>query len=119
MSLLSCSSLSYSCLSFSVSLTLSFSLLLPYSDATVIKARLKTERYYLTPDMFKADIQRMVANAKQYNAENTVYYQAAQELEEWLTTRWAQIDWPPRSSDMGEMVEEDTHATAAGGTKPH
>lgn len=50
-------------------------------DLSLIKRRLQSRRYYLTLDIFTADLKRMFANCKLYNAVDTVYYKLSTKLE--------------------------------------
>jgi histone acetyltransferase len=56
-------------------------LFLLYSDLSTIEKRLK-KGYYITREIFFADLQRMVDNCKTYNPETTEYYTAAVTLED-------------------------------------
>ena len=46
-------------------------------DLQLIMKRLRHRDYYLTLDIFKADIKRMLNNCRLYNSAETVYFQAA------------------------------------------
>ena len=46
-------------------------------DLQLIRKRLQHRAYYLTLDIFKADIKRMLNNCRLYNSAETVYFQAA------------------------------------------
>lgn len=39
--------------------------------------RLESEQYYITFEMFVADVRRMFANAHTYNSPETIYYKCA------------------------------------------
>ena len=39
--------------------------------------RLESEQYYVTFEMFFADVKRMFANARTYNSPETIYYKCA------------------------------------------
>lgn len=51
--------------------------------------RLK-QRYYRNSHSFKADMQRMFYNCRQFNADNTPYYKAGVELEAYFVDLWTQ-----------------------------
>lgn len=46
----------------------------------LIQQRLATQQYYLTLEMFAADIRIMLSNARKYNAQDTEYYKCANRL---------------------------------------
>uniref|UniRef100_A0A061RH03 histone acetyltransferase n=1 Tax=Tetraselmis sp. GSL018 TaxID=582737 RepID=A0A061RH03_9CHLO len=50
-------------------------------DLQMMRARLESGRYYLTLDIFTADLRRMFANCRFYNAPETIYYKLADRLE--------------------------------------
>ncbi|GBF97233.1 histone acetyltransferase [Raphidocelis subcapitata] len=50
-------------------------------DLSLVRARLEARSYYATLDAFLADLRRMFANCRYYNAAATPYYQAANRLE--------------------------------------
>jgi len=39
--------------------------------------RVESEQYYITFEMFTADVRRMFGNARTYNAPETIYYKCA------------------------------------------
>ncbi|WRX10383.1 GNAT domain - like 5 [Theobroma cacao] len=43
-------------------------------DLKTLSKRVESEQYYVTLDMFLADAKRMFANARTYNAPDTIYY---------------------------------------------
>lgn len=53
-------------------------------DLKTMSKRLDSEAYYITLDIFAADFRRMMANARTYNAPETVYYKCAQRLEQFF-----------------------------------
>lgn len=53
-------------------------------DLSTIGARLASGRFYITLDIFLADLRRIWANARLYNREDTVYYRQANQLEEFV-----------------------------------
>lgn len=46
-------------------------------DLKTIGKRLDSDIYYLTLDMFAADMKRMFANARTYNSPDTIYFKCA------------------------------------------
>ncbi|CAN1291724.1 Histone acetyltransferase GCN5 [Linum perenne] len=48
----------------------------PIDLKTMLK-RVESEQYYVTFDMFVADVKRMFANARTYNSPETIYYKCA------------------------------------------
>ncbi|CAL1369783.1 unnamed protein product [Linum trigynum] len=52
----------------------------PIDLKTMLK-RVESEQYYVTFDMFVADVKRMFANARTYNSPDTIYYKCATRLE--------------------------------------
>ncbi|GLU03598.1 hypothetical protein SLE2022_207880 [Rubroshorea leprosula] len=50
-------------------------------DLKTISKRVESEQYYVTLDMFIADVKRMFANARIYNSPDTIYYKCATRLE--------------------------------------
>ena len=95
-------------LSFFLSFFLFPSFLLPFFslfiDLTVIKARLKTEHYYLSPSLFKADLVQMCQNAMTYNAPDTEFHACGQRLLDLINKRYQMMRWPEWE---GEILEED------------
>ncbi len=59
-------------------------------DLSLIQQRLKSGTYYVTLDIFTADLRRMFTNCRIYNAAETIYYKIANKLEsfmdQWLNT---------------------------------
>ena len=49
-------------------------------DISTIRAKIERGGFYITLDIFVADVLRMFANAKLYNAQDTVFYKAAVKL---------------------------------------
>ncbi|CAA3032808.1 histone acetyltransferase GCN5 isoform X1 [Olea europaea subsp. europaea] len=43
-------------------------------DLKTLSKRVESEQYYVTLDMFVADVRRMFANARTYNSPDTIYY---------------------------------------------
>ncbi|KAL3517632.1 hypothetical protein ACH5RR_020221 [Cinchona calisaya] len=50
-------------------------------DLKTMSKRVESETYYLTLDMFIADVKRMFLNARTYNSPETIYYKCATRLE--------------------------------------
>ncbi|KAI5077371.1 hypothetical protein GOP47_0007195 [Adiantum capillus-veneris] len=56
-------------------------------DLKTISKRLESEMYYLTLDMFSADMKRMFANARTYNSPDTIYFKCANRLEVFFSNK--------------------------------
>ncbi|XP_021898004.1 histone acetyltransferase GCN5 isoform X2 [Carica papaya] len=50
-------------------------------DLKTMSKRVESEQYYVTLEMFLADVKRMFANARTYNSPDTIYYKCATRLE--------------------------------------
>ncbi|KAL9435993.1 hypothetical protein AB3S75_022121 [Citrus x aurantiifolia] len=50
-------------------------------DLRTMSKRVDSEQYYVTFEMFVADVKRMFANARTYNSPDTIYYKCATRLE--------------------------------------
>ncbi|KAJ6405694.1 hypothetical protein OIU84_013621 [Salix udensis] len=50
-------------------------------DLKTMSKRVESEQYYVTLEMFIADVKRMCANARTYNTPDTIYYKCATRLE--------------------------------------
>ncbi|CAH9074577.1 unnamed protein product [Cuscuta epithymum] len=50
-------------------------------DLKMLSKRVESELYYVTLDMFVADVRRMFTNARTYNSPETIYYKCATRLE--------------------------------------
>ncbi|GAB4821683.1 hypothetical protein N2152v2_008729 [Parachlorella kessleri] len=50
-------------------------------DLSSVEARLESRHYYVTLDIFVADMDRIFNNAKHYNSPDTVYYKLAAKLQ--------------------------------------
>ncbi|KAG0456764.1 hypothetical protein HPP92_024552 [Vanilla planifolia] len=46
-------------------------------DLKTMSKRLESEQYYVTFEMFVADVKRMFSNARTYNSPETIYYKCA------------------------------------------
>ena len=49
----------------------------PTIDLKTLSKRVESEQYYVTFEMFVADVKRMFANARTYNSPETIYYKCA------------------------------------------
>ncbi|KAG8088311.1 hypothetical protein GUJ93_ZPchr0010g8673 [Zizania palustris] len=58
-------------------------------DLKTMSRRVDSEQYYVTLEMFVADMKRMVSNAKTYNSPDTIYYKCASRLESFFTNKVA------------------------------
>lgn len=47
------------------------------TDLKTMSKRVESEQYYVTFEMFVADVRRMFANARTYNSPETIYYKCA------------------------------------------
>ncbi|CAL9037391.1 unnamed protein product [Musa banksii] len=56
-------------------------------DLRTMSKRLESEQYYVTFEMFVADVKRMCANARTYNSPETIYYKCANRLENFFTSK--------------------------------
>ncbi|KAJ3673874.1 hypothetical protein LUZ60_005866 [Juncus effusus] len=56
-------------------------------DLKTMMKRVESEQYYVTFEMFVADVSRMFANAKTYNAPETIYYKCATRLQNLFTNK--------------------------------
>jgi hypothetical protein len=54
-------------------------------DLSLVAARLAARTYYATLDMFIADLTKMVANCKYYNAPATPWYTCAHKVGQWVS----------------------------------
>ncbi|KAL2510753.1 Histone acetyltransferase GCN5 [Abeliophyllum distichum] len=50
-------------------------------DLKTLSKRVESEQYYVSLDMFVADVRRMFANARTYNSPDTIYYKCSTRLE--------------------------------------
>jgi len=53
-------------------------------DLSLVQARIKAGDYYRNRYMLQADLNRMVANCKAFNAAGTDYYEAAERFSDLL-----------------------------------
>jgi histone acetyltransferase len=51
--------------------------------------RVESEQYYVTLEMFVADMKRMFNNARTYNSPDTIYYKCATRLENFFSGKIA------------------------------
>ncbi|KAF7153735.1 hypothetical protein RHSIM_Rhsim01G0270400 [Rhododendron simsii] len=65
-------------------------------DLKTMSKRVESEQYYVTFEMFLADVRRMFANARTYNSPETIYYKCA--------TRHGYTRWKPISRAKFNLV---------------
>uniref|UniRef100_J3N2N7 histone acetyltransferase n=1 Tax=Oryza brachyantha TaxID=4533 RepID=J3N2N7_ORYBR len=58
-------------------------------DLKTMSKRVESEQYYVTLEMFVADMKRMFSNAKTYNSPDTIYYKCASRLESFFSGKVA------------------------------
>ncbi|EAZ16078.1 hypothetical protein OsJ_31522 [Oryza sativa Japonica Group] len=58
-------------------------------DLKTMSKRVESEQYYVTLEMFVADMKRMFSNAKTYNSPDTIYYKCASRLESFFSNKVA------------------------------
>lgn len=56
-------------------------------DLKTMWKRLESEQYYITLDMFVADVKRMFSNARTYNSPETIYYKCANKLDSFFVSK--------------------------------
>lgn len=56
-------------------------------DLKTMSKRVESEQYYVTFEMFVADVKRMFANARTYNSPETIYYKCSTRLEAFFSNR--------------------------------
>ncbi|XP_002960878.2 histone acetyltransferase GCN5 [Selaginella moellendorffii] len=56
-------------------------------DLKTISRRLESEQFYLTLEMFVADLKRMFGNARVYNSPETIYFKCANRVEDFFTNK--------------------------------
>ncbi|XP_077248044.1 histone acetyltransferase of the GNAT family 1 [Tasmannia lanceolata] len=56
-------------------------------DLKTMSKRLESEQYYVTFEMFVADVKRMFANARTYNSPDTIYYKCSTRLETFFSNK--------------------------------
>lgn len=56
-------------------------------DLSMIEERLKSKTYYVTRDLFVADLRRMLQNCKSFNDAQSSYYKCATALEAFVEER--------------------------------
>jgi len=57
---------------------------IPGLNLKTMSKRLDSEQYYVTLDMFVADVKRMFTNARTYNTPETIYYKCANRLDSYF-----------------------------------
>lgn len=50
------------------------------ADLSLIRDRLQSQSYYMTLEIFLADLRRMIVNCKTFNDDTTTYYQCAEAM---------------------------------------
>lgn len=58
-------------------------------DLRTMSRRVESEQYYVTLEMFVADMKRMFNNARTYNSPDTIYYKCATRLENFFSGKIA------------------------------
>lgn len=53
-------------------------------DLGTMQKRVETGRYYITLEIFLADLKRIWSNAKHYNGEETIFAKAANQLDRFV-----------------------------------
>lgn len=56
-------------------------------DLKTMSRRVESEQYYVTLEMFVADLKRMFVNARTYNSPDTIYFKCSTRLEAYFTSR--------------------------------
>ncbi|CAM6120294.1 unnamed protein product [Calypogeia fissa] len=56
-------------------------------DLRTLSKRLESEQFFVTLEMFAADMRRMFSNARTYNSPDTIYYKAAKRLETFFNNK--------------------------------
>ncbi|KAK2970197.1 hypothetical protein RJ640_019665 [Escallonia rubra] len=56
-------------------------------DLKTMSKRVESERYYVTFEMFVADVRRMFSNARTYNSPETIYYKCSTRLETYFSSK--------------------------------
>lgn len=56
-------------------------------DLKTMSRRVESEQYYVTLEMFVADLKRMFVNARTYNSPDTIYFKCSTRLEAYFTNR--------------------------------
>ncbi|XP_042048520.1 histone acetyltransferase GCN5-like [Salvia splendens] len=56
-------------------------------DLKTMSKRVESEQYYVTLEMFVADVRRMFSNARTYNSPETIYYKCSTRLEAHFTNK--------------------------------
>lgn len=54
-------------------------------DLRMIEERLMSKSYYITLEIFQADLKRMWDNCRTYNSEDTLYFKCAEKLDRYVT----------------------------------
>lgn len=56
-------------------------------DLRTMSKRVESEQYYVTFEMFVADVKRMFANARTYNSPETIYFKCSTRLEHFFSLK--------------------------------
>ncbi|KAM7496029.1 hypothetical protein LguiA_020443 [Lonicera macranthoides] len=56
-------------------------------DLKTMSKRVESEQYYVTFEMFFADVRRMFSNARTYNSNDTIYYKCSTRLETYFGSK--------------------------------
>ncbi|XP_073064817.1 histone acetyltransferase GCN5-like isoform X1 [Primulina eburnea] len=56
-------------------------------DLKTMSKRVESEQYYVTFEMFVADVKRMFSNARTYNSPETIYYKCSTRLEQHFSNK--------------------------------
>ncbi|KAL6052194.1 histone acetyltransferase [Balamuthia mandrillaris] len=77
-------------------------------DLSTIESRLDSGQYYITKEIFLADIKRMCDNCRTYNSKETVYYQCAETIEQFVDELFLKLS-PPTTSMVGHSAAHAYH----------
>ncbi|XP_020228062.1 histone acetyltransferase GCN5 [Cajanus cajan] len=56
-------------------------------DLKTMSKRVESEQYYVTFEMFLADVRRMISNARTYNSPDTIYFKCATRLDNFFQSK--------------------------------
>lgn len=62
-------------------------------DLSMIEERLKSKTYYIRPNLFIADLRRMLQNCKEFNQPETSYHKCAVALSKFIEEKIAERNW--------------------------
>ncbi|GKU86450.1 hypothetical protein SLEP1_g973 [Rubroshorea leprosula] len=63
-------------------------------DLKTMSKRVESDQYYVTLEMFMADVKRMFTNARTYNSPDTIYFKCATRLESYFDTKVQAVTQP-------------------------